>query len=107
MKAGKLLPCFFIAIVLWVALQGCGGKPFACMTVESTGDSAFVNQPISMNAFCSSNANEYNWEINHDSTYFTPRITLTFTHPGEQDIYLLVTNKGKTAGLTRKLIVYP
>jgi hypothetical protein len=107
MKAGKLLLCFFIAGVFFLFLQGCGSKPYACMAVESTGDSAFVNRPVSLNAFCSTNAGEYNWEINHDSTYFTPRITLTFTHTGEQDIYLLVTKGGKAAGASRKLIVYP
>jgi hypothetical protein len=107
MKVGKLLPYLFIGWVFFIALQGCGARPYACMAVESTGDSAFVNRPVSLNAYCSSSADEYYWEINGDSVYFTPRITLTFTHTGVQDIYLLVTNGTKSAGATKKLMVYP
>jgi len=107
MKLKKLLPCFFIAVVFLLAIQGCGNKPYACINVESTGDSAFVNRPVTLNAFCSSNVNQYNWQVNLDSVYFTPRITVTFTHTGEQEIYLLVSSGTKSAGITKKLIVYP
>ena len=86
---------------------GCGSKPFACITVEGNEDSIHVNQPVTFNGFCSSNAEQYNWEVNLDSIYFNPRITLTFTTTGQQEIYLLVSNKGKSAGTIKKIIVRP
>src|SRR3954465_5428396 len=103
----KLLPCFFVIVSVVLAIQGCGNKPYACMTIEGNEDSIYVNQPVTISGLCSSNTSEYNWEINLDSVYFTPRITLRFATPGEQEIYLLVTNRGKSAGVTKKLIVHP
>ena len=103
----KLMPCLFVAIVFVLGIQGCGSKPFACITVEGNEDSIHVNQPVSLNGYCSSNAEQYNWEVNLDSVYFTPRITLTFAAPGEQEIYLLVSNNGKSAGTIKKIIVHP
>jgi hypothetical protein len=107
MMVKKLLPCLLVIIVFVLAIQGCGSKPYACITVEGDEDSIHVNQPVTISGLCSSNASEYNWEINLDSVYFTPRITLTFATTGEQEIYLLVTNRGKSAGVTKKLIVHP
>lgn len=103
----KLLFVFVVLCVLMFSMVGCGSKPFACITVEGNEDSVHVNQPVTISGYCSSNADEYNWQINLDSVYFTPRITLTFTTIGQQDIYLLVSSKGKSAGTVKKLMVYP
>ena len=107
MMLRKLLPCVFVIVVLVLAMQGCGSKPYACITVEGNGDSIHVNQPVSINGYCSSNADEYNWQINLDSVYFTPRITIRFPTAGEQEIYLLVSSRGKSAGLVQKITIYP
>ncbi len=103
----KLVPCLFVGIVFMMGTWGCGSKPFACIMIEGNADTIHVNQPVTLNGFCSTGADEYNWEVNLDSVYFTPRITLTFATPGEQAIYLLVTNRGKSAGATQKLMIYP
>ncbi len=103
----KTWSCLFAVIVLLLCIWGCGNRPYACITIEDNGDSIHVNQPISINGYCSSGADQYNWQINLDSVYFTPRITLRFATPGEQDIYLLVTNGSKTAGVTKKFTIYP
>ena len=103
----KTLYCLFVVSVLLLGIWGCGNKPYACIEIEDNGDSIHVNQPISINGYCSSHADQYNWQVNLDSVYFTPRITLRFAAPGEQDIYLLVTSGSKTAGVTRKFTIYP
>lgn len=103
----KTFSSFFVIVVFVIGIWGCGSKPYACIEIEDNGDSIHVNQPISINGYCSSGADEYNWQINLDSVYFTPRITLRFATPGEQDIYLLVTNGGKSAGVTKKFTIYP
>lgn len=103
----KTWSCLFAVVVFLFAIWGCGSKPYACIQIEDNGDTIHVNQPISINGYCSSGAAEYNWQINLDSVYFTPRITLRFATPGEQDIYLLVTNGGKSAGVTKKFTIYP
>lgn len=103
----KILPFLFVVAVFALGTWGCGSKPYACIEIEDNGDSIHVNQPISINGYCSSHAGQYNWQVNLDSVYFTPRITLRFATPGEQDIYLLVTNGSKTAGVTRKFTIYP
>jgi len=103
----KLLPIIFIVLVGLLAIEGCGSKPFACIEVEGNGDSIHVNQPVSLNGYCSSRADQYNWEVNLDSVYFTPRITLRFSAPVEQQIYLLVTNQGKSSGTSQKIMIYP
>ena len=103
----KIFSSFFVIVVFVIGIWGCGSKPYACIEIEDNGDSIHVNQPISINGYCSSGADEYNWQINLDSVYFTPRITLRFATPGEQDIYLLVTNGGKSAGVTKKFTIYP
>lgn len=103
----KLVLCFFVVGVLALGFTGCGTNPFACITVEGTGDTIHVNQPVVLNAYCSTQASQYNWEINGDSVYFEPRITLRFPTPGEQSVYLLVANGRKTSGTTQKIMVYP
>ena len=103
----KILFFFIAAGALVCILQGCGQKPFACITIEGNQDSIHVHQPVTINGYCSSGANEFNWLINNDSVYFTPRFTIIFNTPGEQEIYLLVSSNKKAAGATKKLIVYP
>lgn len=99
--------CLLVFCVVMFGLWGCGSKPYACILVEGNEDSVRVNQPVTLNAFCSSSAKEYNWQINLDSVYFTPRITLTFSQAGEQEIYLLVSNGSKSSSIIKKLVVRP
>ena len=103
----KMLFAFVVACVLVAGLESCGNNPYACILIEGSSDSIHVNQPVTFSGLCSSNASSYNWQINLDSVYFTPRITLRFAAPGVQEIYLLVTNGGKSAGLVKKVTVYP
>lgn len=103
----KLVFCFFVVSVLALGFAGCGGNPFACITIEGTADSIHVNEPVVINGYCSTQASQYNWEINGDSIFFEPRITLRFPTPGEQTIYLLVASGRKTSGTSQKIMVYP
>lgn len=103
----KLIPFLMVFGVLAVCTQSCGRKPFACIAVEGNQDSIHVNQPVTLNAYCSSGGDEFYWEINSDSVYFVPRFTITFPNAGEQDIYLLVTSGRSTAGASTKLTIYP
>ncbi|HLP51744.1 MAG TPA: PKD domain-containing protein [Chitinophagales bacterium] len=108
MMLKKLVLCFCVMGVLALCFTGCGGSnPFACFQVEGNGDSIHVNEPVVINGYCSSQASQYNWQINDDSVYFTPRITLHFATPGEHTIYLLVTNGRKSSGTSEKIRVYP
>ena len=103
----KIFTSLFVVIVFLFGIWGCGSKPYACMQIQDNGDSVHVNQPVTISGYCSSHASEYNWQINLDSVYFTPTITLRFAAPGEQEIYLFVSNQGKSASTSQKLMIYP
>ena len=103
----KIVPFLYVVGMLVLGIWGCGSKPYACIEIEDNGDSIHVNQPITINAYCSSHADQYNWQVNLDSVYFNPRITLRFSTPGQQDIYLFVSNQGKQASTSKKLMIYP
>ncbi len=103
----KILSSLFVVAAFVLGMESCGSKPYACIEIEDNGDSVHVNQPISINGYCSSHADQYNWQINLDSVYFTPRITLRFATPGEQEIYLFVSNQGKSTSTIKKLTIYP
>jgi len=103
----ELLLYFFVFCAVALGLQSCGGKPFACIKVEGNEDSIHVNQPVTINGYCSSNANEYNWQVDLDSIYFTPRFTISFPTAGEKEIYLFVANRGKSAAAIKKITVRP
>lgn len=93
--------------VLMFGLWGCGKKPYACIYIEGNEDSLYVNRPVVLSGLCSTGADEYNWQINNDSVFFTPRITLRFAAPGEQEVYLLVASGGKSASMIKKITIYP
>ncbi len=99
--------CLLVSCAVMFGLWGCGSKPYACIIVEGNEDSLHVNQPVTINGLCSSGADQYNWQINLDSVYFDPRITLRFATPGEQEVYLLVTSRGKSASTIKKLVIRP
>ena len=54
----KLVFGFFVLGVLALGFTGCGGNPFACITVEGTADSLQENEPVIINGYCSTQASQ-------------------------------------------------
>jgi PKD repeat protein len=98
-----------LCLAIYLSIQSCSKKPFACFRTDVAEDSIHVNQVVTFTALCSTNARDYSWEFSDkiDSIAFSPNVTRIFADTGEVEVYLLVTNGRKQSTSSRNIYVHP
>ena len=105
----KFLVVIFLFLGLYLSIQSCTKRPFACYKTNIDEDSIRVRQPVTFSALCSNNAGDYFWEFNDndDSVEFTRDVHKTFYDTGMVRVYLLVTNGKKQSSSIRSFHINP
>lgn len=96
---------FFAAIV---TLSSCKNAPVACFTVVTPVDSIRVGHTVTFNAGCSSDAASYYWDFgNGQSSTTSPTAQITYDSAASYQVALVVGNSGKSASVTKTVVVHP
>jgi hypothetical protein len=105
----KWLMLAVFVLLISMLIESCTKRPFACFRTNVNEDSVHINQPVFLNASCSSNTNDYFWEFynNTDSVEWTEEVTKTFKDTGYVNVYLLVVSGNKSASTSRVLHIIP
>ena len=104
----KATPALLLFLSLLTALSSCKNAPVACFTVTTPADSIKVGTVVTFNATCSSDATAYYWDFgNGMNSSSAPIAQTTYTTVASYSVALVVGNSGKSASVTKNIVVLP
>jgi PKD repeat protein len=103
-KATTILLLF---LLLLTALSSCKNVPVACFTVSTPADSIKVGTVVMFNAGCSSDATAYYWDFGNGMDTNSVVAHTTYTTVATYSVALVVGNSGKSASVTKSIVVLP
>jgi hypothetical protein len=86
------------------------GAPVACFSTEPDPPEVGVQQPITLDASCSTNVDSsttFTWNVGDDRTMTGRRIEVQYRRSGDYNVTLRVSNGGNTSEATRQVRVHP
>jgi hypothetical protein len=86
------------------------GAPVACFSTEPDPPEVGVQQPITLDASCSTNvdsSSSFTWNVGDDRTMTGRRIEVQYRRSGDYNVTLRVSNGGNTSEATRQVRVHP
>lgn len=104
----KTTPALLLFVLVLLVLSSCKNAPVACFTLATPSDSIRVGHAVIFNAGCSSDATQYFWDFGNgqNSTSSTTAQT-TYDSAASYSVALVVANSGKSASITKTIVVKP
>jgi hypothetical protein len=93
--------------VLIIILHSCSKTPSACFQVYSSSDSIRIGEPVTFDASCAVDANEYNWSFGGDLIDYGKIVTIAFDSAKVYEVELMTLNGRKTSKNRKEITVYP
>lgn len=104
----KATTTLLLNALILIGISGCKTAPVACFTVTTPADSIKVGTVVTFNSNCSSDATNYYWDFgNGMNSNAAPIVQTSYTTIATYSVTLVVANAGKTASLTKQIIVLP
>ncbi len=95
-------------VLLLGLLSSCKNAPVACFTVVTPADSIRLGHTVTFDASCSSDATQYYWDLgNGQTSTLAPTVQTIYDSTMTYTVALVVGNSGKSASVTKKIIVLP
>jgi PKD repeat protein len=96
----------FLAFLI-ASINSCSKTPSACFQVYSSSDSIRIGEPVTFDASCAADANEYNWSFGGDLIDFGKIVTIAFDSAKVYEVELITINGRKTTKNIKEITVYP
>ena len=103
----KATPSLLLFLLLLTALSSCKTAPGACFTVTTPTDSIRVGTIVVFNAGCSSDATAYYWDFGNGKDTNSIVAQTMYTTVATYSVSLVVGNSGKSASITKNIVVLP
>jgi PKD repeat protein len=95
-------------IVLLALLNSCKNAPVACFTILTPADSIHVGHVVKFDPSCSSDASAYYWDFgNGQNSNLSSVVQTTYDSARTYSVSLVAEGSGKSAFLTKNIIVLP
>jgi PKD repeat protein len=103
----KATTTLLLLLLLLTALSSCKNAPVACFTVTTPSDSIKVGTTVIFNAGCSSDATAYYWDFGNGKDTTSIVAQTTYSTVATYPVALVVGNSGKSASVTKSVVVLP
>jgi PKD repeat protein len=104
----KTAPPLLLFSLLIVMLSSCKNAPVACFTILTNADSIRVGHPVQFDPACSSDATQYFWDFgNGQTSALSSVVQTTYDSATTYSISLVVEGSGKSASITKNIVVLP
>jgi PKD repeat protein len=103
----KATTTLLLFLLLLTAMSSCKNTPIACFTVSTPADSIKVGTVVVFNAGCSSDATAYYWDLGNGRDTNSIIAQTTYTTVATYSVALVVGNSGKSASVTKNVVVLP
>jgi PKD repeat protein len=104
----RYAPALLIFFAALGTMSSCKQAPVACFTVLTPADSIKVGHSVTFNAGCSSDAASYYWDFgNGQFSTTSPTAQIIYDSAASYQVALVVGNSGKSASITKTVVVNP
>src|ERR1051325_4109099 len=98
-------PVALLCVMLMITLASCKKDPQACFGTDRGGAPTKVDQEITFNATCSTDADSYLWDFGDGSSEYGYLVKHKYSNDGNYVVTLVVSSKGKFESLTQTVTI--
>jgi hypothetical protein len=104
----KVISTLLSCMLLLAVLSSCKNAPTPCFIVVTPADSIRVGHLVTFDASCSSDVSSYYWDFGNGQTSSSaPTAQATYDSVTSYTVTLVGTNSGKSAFLSKSIVVKP